>query len=203
MRSPAPSANRISVKEGDSDTTRRARAASGTARPASSRNVTGPRARARAPPPHAAGAGSQPAGGGLWATGRIAKIPPPTERRWESVCAERSTPPSLPRGNCKVARTETSPGFGRRGSPSRFPSGDESRCYCPLQWRGRAGFTPASVDPRSQVKASLGRRPPERKPQSAAEHDDQERNDHRYEPRRIKARCAELDRDRGARGHRV
>src|SRR5437762_6092338 len=54
--------------------------------------------------------------------------------------------PSLPRGNHLVARTKTSPGFGRSSSPSRgYPSGIEPITACPLQWRGRAGVAPASV----------------------------------------------------------
>ncbi len=76
-RSPAPKAKRISVKDGDSDTTRRAGAASVTVRPASSGNAIGPRAGGRAPLPHAARASNKPARWGLWAAGRIAKNPTP------------------------------------------------------------------------------------------------------------------------------
>jgi hypothetical protein len=65
-----------------------------------------------------------------------------------------------------VARTERSPGFG---PPLAFPvsqwlmSGVNAGSVpaCPLQWRGRAGITPASERPRSWVfdceaAASLG-----------------------------------------------
>jgi hypothetical protein len=51
------------------------------------------------------------------------------------------------REGLQVARTKTSPGFGLlvSGLPG-FPVASEPIMICPLQWRGRAGFAPASVN---------------------------------------------------------
>src|SRR5207247_2242697 len=84
----------------------RAGAASATARPASSVTVIAPATRSSLRL-HATMASSRPTRWGRWAK---AKSPPPTERRWGSVCAQCAAPPSLPRGIYEVARTETSPG---------------------------------------------------------------------------------------------
>src|SRR5213594_2376169 len=73
----------------------------------------------------------------------------PTGRKLEREPQKRDVEaPSLPRGNRLVARTKTSPGFGRSSSPSRVTPVALSRSqHCPLQWRGRAGVAPASVSP--------------------------------------------------------
>jgi hypothetical protein len=47
-----------------------------------------------------------------------------------------------------VARYEEVSWLRAFRSPSRFPSGDVNGRICPLQWRGRAGFAPASEHPR-------------------------------------------------------
>jgi hypothetical protein len=51
------------------------------------------------------------------------------------------------REGLQVARTKTSPGFGLwvSGLPG-VPVASEPISFCPLQWRGRAGFAPASVN---------------------------------------------------------
>jgi len=56
----------------------------------------------------------------------------------------------LPRGSVKVARTRVVSWL--RAAGLTFPtapavSGVTSLRYCPLQWRGRTGFTPVSVAP--------------------------------------------------------
>jgi hypothetical protein len=62
-------------------------------------------------------------------------------------CASATIPPAR---EFQVARTARSPGFGRNhgGLPGIRPSG-RTVYICPLQWRGRAGLAPASVNPRS------------------------------------------------------
>src|SRR2546426_11137866 len=73
----------------------------------------------------------------------------PTGRKLEPEPQKRDVEaPSLPRGNRLVARTKTSPGFGRSSSPSRVTPVALSRLqHCPLQLRrplptGSADLTP-------------------------------------------------------------
>jgi hypothetical protein len=71
------------------------------------------------------------------------------QRMYEIDRRRRTTPPALPRGSVRCGADEgrlLAP--GRRISlPGSLSQWDRRYAYCPLQWRGRAGISPASVSP--------------------------------------------------------